>query len=76
MGQDKSLVWKNPLETAWVGPKVVWGRASGNHQGGANSVSQVNGVPDMAPACQLYGSVPLYGEGSEWDSCLYQLFCL
>ena len=28
----------------WVNLKVGWGRASGNHQGGANSVSQVDAV--------------------------------
>ena len=35
---------EKPLETTWVGLKVVWGRASGNHQGGANSGSQVDAV--------------------------------
>nr|KAF6437991.1 hypothetical protein HJG59_008691 [Molossus molossus] len=40
------------LATAWVGLKVVWGGASGNHQGGATSVSQVAGVPDMAAVCR------------------------
>ena len=39
---------KKPLETAWVGLKVGRGRASGNHQDGASSVSQVNGDSDMA----------------------------
>ena len=34
--------------------------ASGNHQGGENSVSQVDGVSDMAPACWVCD-----GEGSE-----------
>ena len=53
---------EKPLETAWVGLKVVCGRASGNHQGGANSVSRVDGVSDMAPPA---GSVVLLGEGSE-----------
>ena len=47
------------METAWVGLKVGWGRASGNYQGGSYSVSQVGGVSDMAPACWLLG------EGSE-----------
>ena len=45
---------EKPLDTVLVGPKVGWGRASGNHQGGENSVSQVDGVSDMALACQLY----------------------
>ena len=52
---------EEPLETSWVGLEVGWGRASGNHQGDANNVSQVDGVSDMAPACHLCGSV---GEGS------------
>ena len=41
----------------WVNLKVGWGRASGNHQGGANSVSQLDGDADVVPACLLYGSV-------------------
>ena len=48
---------EKPLEIAWVGLKVGWGRTSGNYQGGANSVSQVDGVSEMVPGCQLYGSV-------------------
>ena len=48
MDQDRPFEWKN-LETTWVGPKVEWGGASENHQGGANSVSQVDGDPDMGP---------------------------
>ena len=47
---------EKPLEITWVGLKVGWGGASGNHQGGANNVSQVDGVSDMMPACQLCGS--------------------
>ena len=39
-----------------------WDRVSGDLQGGANSVSQVDGVSDIAPTCQLCGSL---GEGSE-----------
>ena len=34
-----------------------WDRASGSIQGGVNSVNQVDEVSDMAPACQLCGSV-------------------
>ena len=41
---------EKPLEQAWVGLKVGWGRASGNYQGGANNVSQVDEVSDMVPA--------------------------
>ena len=33
------------------------GTVSGNLQSGANSVSQVDGVSDMVPACGLCGSV-------------------
>ena len=43
---------EKPLETAWVGLKVGWGRASGNHQGRANIMNQVDGVSDMAPMAQ------------------------
>ena len=51
---------KKPQETAWIGLQVGWGRASENHQGEANSVSQVGVVSDMELTCQLFGSV---GEG-------------
>ena len=44
---------EKPVETAWVGPRVGWGWASGNDQGGAKSVSQVDGVSDMVHACQF-----------------------
>ena len=54
------------LETAWVGLKVGCGGVSGNHQGGANRVSQVDGVSDMA----------LLGEGSKKEQWpLRALFC-
>ena len=46
---------EKPLETDWMGLKVWWGRASGNHEDGANSVSQVDGDSDMVPACWLCG---------------------
>ena len=52
---------EKPLETVWVGPKVGLGRASGNHQSGANNVRQVDGVSVTVPACLLCGSV---GEGT------------
>ena len=39
---------EKPLETAQVGPKVGWERASRNHQGGANSVNQVDGFSHIA----------------------------
>ena len=44
---------EKPLETAWVGPDVGWCRASGNHQGRANSVSQVDRDSDMVSTCWL-----------------------
>ena len=46
-----------PLETACMGPKVGWGRASEIHQGGANSVSQVGGVSLITLASWLCHSV-------------------
>ena len=46
------------LETAWVDPQVGWGRASGNHQGGANGVSQVDGDSDIAPPAISVGEGP------------------
>ena len=42
--------------------QLGWGGVSGDLQGGANSVSQFDGVSYMAPAA---GSVALWGEGSE-----------
>ena len=49
-----------------LGWAVIWlGQASGDLQDGANGVSQVAGVPDLAPACWICGSVDLWGEGSE-----------
>ena len=47
------------LEIAWVGPQVGWGVVSGNHQGKANGVSQVEEDSDMAPTCQLCGAESL-----------------
>ena len=44
------------LLTAWLGPLVGWGGASGSLQGEMNSVSQVDVVSEMAPAYQLCGS--------------------
>ena len=44
-------------QAAWVDPQVGWDRVSGDLQGGSNCVSQVDGVSDMAPACQLCGAV-------------------
>ena len=53
----QAIRMEKPLETTWVSPKIGRGRVSGNHQSGANSMRQVDGVSYMAlPA----GSV---GEG-------------
>ena len=38
-------------------PQIGWSGASRNHQGEANSVSQVDGDSDMAPTGGLCGSV-------------------
>ena len=56
-GPRQAIGMEKPLETAWVGPKVGSGKASGNHQVGTNSVSLVDGASDMVPTCQLCGSV-------------------
>ena len=45
------------LLRAWMDPLSWMGWRSEDLQGGANDVSQVDGVSDMAPACQLCGSV-------------------
>lgn len=44
---------EEPLEMAWVGPKVGWAWITGNHHGMVNNVSQVDGYSDMAPTCWL-----------------------
>ena len=51
---------KKQPEAAWVGPKAEWGRASGNHQGGANSVRKDDGVSDLVLSSSGSG-----GEGSD-----------
>ena len=62
---------EKPLETACVGMKVEWGGASGNHQGRANNVSQVDGVSDMVPVCHL-----CEGRVYQRKNDLCQHFCL
>ena len=52
MRQGHLFMWKTSL-----GGPVSWMRWSWDIQGGANSVSQVDGVSDMAPAWRLRGSV-------------------
>ena len=56
MSQDQPFIWISSLigTVSWV-VQSLWG-----FQGGANSISQVYGVSDMAPTSQLCGSV---GEG-------------
>ena len=56
-GLRQAIHTEKPLETAQVVLKFGWGKAWGNHQGGTNSVSQVDGVTDIVPSCQLCGSV-------------------
>ena len=56
-GTRRDVLIEKPLETAWVGLKVGWDRASGYHQGGAKSENQIGGVSDMVPAYKLCGSV-------------------
>ena len=67
----QAIGMEQPLETAWVGLIVVWGGSSGNHQGGENSVSQIVGVSDMAPACQFCG-----GRSQKRNNGLCQQSCL
>ena len=62
---------EKPLETACVGLIVGWGRATGDHQGIANSVSQVDGVSYMAPTCWVCA-----GRAQKRNSGLCQDFCL
>ena len=62
------------LETAWEGQKFRWGRASGNHQGEANSVSQVDGFSVMVPACWRLWLC--WGRAQKRNNGLCQHFCL
>ena len=59
-----------------MGLKIGWGRASGNHQGGAHSMSQVDGVSDMVPTCWLCGSVGVVPEKEQWPLPHFCFFCL
>ena len=60
-------------KATWVGLQIVWGRVYEDLQGEANSVSQIDGVSDLSPDCQLCGSVE---GGSEKVHGLYMTFCL
>ena len=46
---------EKPLETASIGLKFGWVRISGNHQDGANSMRQIDGVSDVVSACWFCG---------------------
>ena len=56
MSQEQPFIWKSQGNSL-SGPKN-WDRVSGDLQGGVNSVSQVDGVSDVA---QLAGSAALWG---------------
>ena len=54
MNQDRPSIWKNHWkQLGWAYRSSKEG-VSGNHQGRANTVSQVDGDSDMASACQLF----------------------
>ena len=44
----------------------MWDEISWNNQGGANSVSQVDGDSDMVPACQISVGVRGRSEKEQW----------
>ena len=49
VSQDQPFIWRSSVGG------VGWGRVLRDLQGVLNSVSQVDGVADRAPACQLCG---------------------
>ena len=49
---------------------MEWGRVSGDLQGGSNSVSQVDGVSDMAPAAGSSWGVWGVRKGTMASACL------
>ena len=55
MSQNRLFVWKNHWKQLALGLHIEWGRVSGNQQGKANSVSQVDGKLDVVPACRFCG---------------------
>ena len=67
----QAICMERPLKTAWASPRVGRGGASGNHQGGGNSVSQVDEASDMAPTCPLCGS-----RAQKRNNGLCQHFCV
>ena len=42
---------------AWVGPQLVGVGVSGNHQGGANNVNQVDRESDIVLTCAIRGGL-------------------
>ena len=69
MSQDQLFLWKSSLGglISWVGQSL-----RGSPRWGANSVCQVDGVSDMAPACQFCGSVEgWFRIGTMASACLY-----
>lgn len=58
----------NATGNSCVGLKAEWEGTSGDHQGGANSMSQVNGNTDMA--WNPLASSVLGGVGSSKEQCL------
>ena len=62
---------EKPLKTACVGSKAALGGVSRNYQGKVNSISQVEGDSDMAPACWL-----CVGRSQCRNDGLYQHFSL
>ena len=59
------------LLTAWVGLWIGWDRVSGDLQGEANIISQVDGVSDMALTCPLCSSVGGgFSKGTMASACL------
>ena len=59
-----------PLERAFLGLQVGW-ESPGNHQGGENSVSQVDGESDIALTCWL-----CEGMAQQRNKGCCQHFCL
>ena len=70
MSQDQPFIWKSSLSgpVSWVGLSL-W-----ESPGCWNSVIQVDGNSDMAPACQVCSCVALWGEGSEKGQWAFPAF--
>ena len=76
-----SIHMEKSLLTVWLCQYAGWIGVSGNLQCRGNSVSQVDGVCDMTPACRLCGSVGgVFKKGgnglcllSAWEKVVLQL---